>query len=162
ILVIVLGILAAVGLVQWRKVRLAEAEHDYKRALLDKGMTPADIEKTLAAQSPGRRGLLEQFGALSAGGKVGGGIGLIVGVSVLTGCISSVIHSQAFYSHVREQNAMRAPVAEVQPAPVEKLDKISGHAFYLDLQPIANQKLTDFTGENGHSLAEVRRGRSEF
>jgi len=73
-----------------------EAEHDYKRALLDKGVTPADIEKTLAAQPSARRGLLEQFGALSGGGKFGVVIVLIVVISVVTGSISSVMHSQTF------------------------------------------------------------------
>jgi hypothetical protein len=93
IVVIVLGLLAAVGLVQWRKVRLAEQEQEYKQTLLDKGVPPAEIERTLAAKPSGRRGLLEQFGALSGGGKAGVVIVLIVVISVVTGSISSVMHT---------------------------------------------------------------------
>src|SRR3954470_6847806 len=91
--VVVLGLLAAVGLVQWRKIRVAEAEQEFKQALLDKGAAPADIERAAAAKAPGRRGLLEQFGALSGGGKAGVIVGTVVVTSIVFGCVSGVIHS---------------------------------------------------------------------
>jgi hypothetical protein len=160
--VIVLGLLAAVGLVQWRKVRLAEAEQDYKQTLLDKGVPPADVEKVMAAK-PRRRGLLEQFGELSGGAKTGVIIGGVIVFVVGVGCLTGVVSSLAFWSHVREQRAS----ATVQPPELPShpqlgtFDAISGNAFYLDLQPVANQKLTDILGD-GHSLASLPQKRREF
>lgn len=43
----------------------------------------------------------------------------------------------------------------------EKLDAITGDAFYLDLQPVANQKLTDVVGD-GNSLASLPQNRRVF
>jgi len=162
--VIVLGLLAAVGLVQWRKIRLAEQEQEYKQTLLDKGVPPADIERTLAAKTPPRRGLLEQFGELSAGAKAGIIAGTVIVFVVGMGCLVGAISSVAFWSHVREQQAS-APSQPPTVAPglaAEKFDAITGNAFYLDLQPIANQKLTDVVGENNHSLASLPQKRREF
>jgi hypothetical protein len=41
-------------------------------------------------------------------------------------------------------------------------DHFGGHAFYLDLQPAANQKLADAVGNQGHTLAQVPQNRREF
>ena len=158
VIVVVGGILAAIGLVQWRKVRIAEAEHAHKQALIDRGLSPVEIERTLAATPPARRGLLEQFGELSGGAKAGVIIAVIIVGCVVTGCISSLFHSRAYYSHASGQR----PPTELQPPHVGQFDAIPGHTFYLDLQPVSNQKLTDVIGENGHSLATVPRGRREL
>lgn len=164
--VISLGLLAAVGLVQWRKVRLAEQEQDYKQSLLDKGVPPADVEKVLSAKAPKRRGLLEQFGGLSGGAKAGIIVGAVIVFVVATGCITGAVSSMAFWSRVREQQAhssARQPqLPPVPPVPPATPDTISGNAFYLDLQPVANQKLTDTVGDNGHSLAGLPQKRREF
>jgi hypothetical protein len=164
VLILVVGALIAVGLVQWRKVRVGEQEHEYKKALLDKGTPPEEIERVAAKSGrPVRRGLLEQFGALSGGGKAGVVIALIVVISVVTGSISSVMHSQTFAESVRQQAARSAesPSPSSTPA-VGPFDTIRGNIFYLDLQPVANQKLTDVTGENGHSFAALPQKRREF
>lgn len=161
VIVIVLGLLAAVGLVQWRKVRLAEQEQEYKQTLLDKGVPLADIERALAAKTPGRRGLLEQFGALSGGGKAGVVLVLIVFISVVTGSISAVMHSQTFAEQLRHQAARPPELLSPSLPPTEKYDAITGNVFYLDLQPVANQKLTDVVGD-GHTLASLPQKRREF
>jgi hypothetical protein len=167
LLVIVFGVLGAVGLVQWRKVRVAEQEQEFKQALLDKGVPPADIEKAVAAKPRGRRGLLEQFAGLSGGAKAGIIIGGVIIFTVGTGCIGGAIHSVAFWSHVREQQAFAPPqpAREIPPPVVplvEKSDAITGHAFYLDLQPVTNQKLTDVVDKKGYSLASFPQKRREF
>jgi hypothetical protein len=164
VIVIVLGVLAAIGLVQWRKVRIAEAEQEYKQALFDKGATPAEIERAAAARaSASRRGLVEQFAALSGGAKAGIIAGGVIVSTVAFGCITGMIHTLAFVSHVREQQAHAPPQASLPVmSPLERADGISGHTFYLDLQPVANQKLTDVTGVNGHSFANVPQKRRDF
>ncbi len=118
LLVIVIAVLAVVGFVQWRKVRVAEQEHEFKQALIDKGVPVADIEKAVASKAPARRGLMEQFGALSGGGKAGVVVVLVVVISVITGSISSVIHSQTFAEHLRQQHAAAQQPREVTPPPV--------------------------------------------
>ena len=159
LVVVVLGVLAGVGLVQWRKVRVAEQEQEYKQALLDRGVPAADIEKVMAAKPSARRGLLEQFGALSGGGKAGVVFAVIVALSML----GSTLHAIAFWSGVREQHAaVQRQQSEPAPPPVAKGEAIAGNAFYLDLQPVANQKLTDVVGDNGHSLADFPQKRREF
>jgi hypothetical protein len=44
---------------------------------------------------------------------------------------------------------------------VQHFDAITGNVFYLDLQPVANQKLTDVVGD-GNSLANLPQKRREF
>jgi hypothetical protein len=160
VLIVVLGALAAVGIVQWRKARTAEQEFEYKKALLDRGTPVEEIERATAAKEPGapaRRGLLEQFGALSGGTKAG----IIFAVVVALSMAGSAFHTVAFWSSVREhRSGAPQPGSEVPPA--EHADTIAGHAFYLDLQPVANQKLADVTGDNGHSLARLPQKRREF
>lgn len=165
VLVVVLGALAAVGIVQWRKARAAEQEFEFKKELLERGTPVEEIEKAAAAKvptGPARRGLLEQFGALSGGAKAG----IIFAVFIAVSMVGSTLHSYVFWSNVRQQNAAAQQVREnappVVPPAVEPADAITGHAFYLDLQPVANQKLTDVTGDNGHSLARVPQQRREF
>jgi hypothetical protein len=159
-LILVAGFLASVGLVQWRKVRVAEREADLKQAMLDRGVPVEEIEKAVAAKPPARRGWIEQFGALPGGAKagvlVGGVIVFVVGVGCLTGLLSSIVYVARAGQHVSAPPQAAPPVP-----PVEKSDAITGHAYYLDLQPLANQKLTDVTGE-GHSLAALPQRRREF
>jgi|GEM_PF-5182345 len=163
-IVIVLGVLAAIGLVQWRKVRVAEQEGELKRAMIEKGMPVGEIEKAVAVKPPGRRGLVDQFAALSGGAKTGIIVGGVIVFVVGFGCVAGVIQSIAFWSHVREERAAVAvqPPAEVQPPVLQKLDVLTGNAFYLDLQPLANQKLTDVIGENGHSFMSLPQRRRDF
>jgi hypothetical protein len=110
-----------------------------------------------AAQPPARRGLLEQFGALSAGGKTGVVLVVVVVISVITGSISSVMHSQSFAEQLRRQTAR-----QVEPSAPAPLDTIKGPVFYLDLKPVANQQMTDALGEQGHSLRAVPQRRGDF
>lgn len=157
VVVLVVGGLAALGLVQWRKIRVAEQELEYKQNLLEKGLVPPP-ERPVAR--PVRRGLFEQFAALSGGAKAG----VIFVVIVALSMVSSTIHGIVFWSNVRQQHAYAAPEPrEVVPSPVPDADAISGHAFYLDLQPVANQKLTAaFPGESGPTLATLPQKRQEF
>jgi hypothetical protein len=162
VLVLVLGALVAIGLVQWRKIRVAEHDHEYKKALLEKGAPVDNIEKAAAAKV--RRGLIDQFAALSGGAKTGIIIGAVFVLVVALGCIGGAIHSVAFWSHVREQSASfpaQAPPAAA-PAVVDSFDTVRGQVFYLDLQAVANQKLTDVTGDNGHSFAQLPQKRREY
>ena len=169
LLIIAVVVLAIFGVVQWRKVRLTEQEHEFKQALLDKGVPIADIEKVLATKSPPRRGLFEQFGALSGGAKAGIIFALIVAFSM----IGSTIQGIVFWSSVREQHAVAAQHQQQQNAapqqpppvvpPVEKSDAIAGHASYLDLQPVANHKLDEPLGnDKGHSHASLPQKRRDF
>jgi hypothetical protein len=158
--VIVLGVLAAIGLVQWRKVRIEEAEQEYKQKLLDRGVPLAEVERTVEAKPPPtRRGLIEQFGALSGGAKTGIIIGVTLFGIVTVSCIAGALSSRAHYAYVRDQQnaAYRS-----DPPLVDRFDAIPGHAFYLDLQPVANQRLTDTIGDNGHSFAELPQKRRDF
>ena len=162
VLILVVGVLAAIGLVQWRKVRVAEQEHEYKRALLERGTPVEDIERAAGSRpvaTPVRRGLLEQFGALSGGAKAGIIFAIVVVITMIGGAVQSI----AMVSSMREHRAYAAPQAppEVHTT-VEPLDSIRGHVFYLDLQTAANQKLTDVVGDNGHSLAKLPQKRREF
>ena len=75
-----------------------------------------------------------------------------------------MMHTRAFFEHVQHQQAIGAqqpPPPPVVPAPA-KGEAIAGNAFYLDLQPVANQKLADPVAENGHSLADFPQKRREF
>ena len=158
-LVLVLGFVAVIGIVQWRKARAAEQEHEYKQALIEKGVPVADIEKAVAAKPPARRGLFEQFAALSGGAKAGLIVGFVVVTVVTVSTVAGAIHSHAFWSHVREQqaNAGQRP-ADVVPPTVQPADTIAGNAYYLDLQPVANGRLDDKTS----SLASLTQKRREF
>jgi hypothetical protein len=163
VLVLVVGALAAVGLVQWRKIRVAEHEYEYRKALLEKGAPASEIERG-AAKSAARRGVVDQFAALSGATKAGIIVGSVFVLVVGLGCLGGLVHSIAFWSHVREQQAI-APTQppEMQPLPgMAAFDTVRGHVFYLDLQPVANQKLTDVTGDNGHSFAQLQQKRREF
>jgi hypothetical protein len=167
-IIIVAGLLAAFGIVQWRKVRVAEEEAELKQTLLDKGVPVAEVERAVAAKAPTRRGWIEQFGTLSGGAKAGIIFGFLIVSVVAAPCLAGMLYSYAVVSHVREQPAVAAPrpPVEVPPplqlTPVEKVDAIAGHAFYLDLQPVANRKLTDVTGVNDHSLAALPQHRRDF
>jgi hypothetical protein len=161
LLILVVGAVAAIGLIQWRKVRIAEQDHELKRALLEKGTPVGDIERASAAKT--RRGLVDQFAALSGAAKAGIIVGAVFTFTVAVGCLGGVIHSVAFWSHVREQS-VSAPVqapAAVTPA-VDPFDTVRGHVFFLDLQPVANQKLTDVVGDNGHSFAQLPQKRRAY
>jgi hypothetical protein len=167
IIIIVAGLLAAFGLVQWRKIRIAEQESELKRVMLEKGVPVAEVEKSLATKTPSRRGLIDQFGSLSGGAKTGIIVGFVIVFIVTVSCIAGAIQARAFWSHVREQQAMSSPRPPFEPPPllpppVERSDAIAGHAFYLDLQPVVNQKLIDVIGDNGHSLAMLQQKRREF
>src|SRR5262245_5575835 len=110
VLILVVGALAAIGLVQWRKVRVAEQEHEYKKTLLEKGTPVEEIEKATAEKDPpARRGLVDQFNSLSGGAKAGIICGTFVFGVVTVSCIAGAIHSHAFWSSVREQRAYQAP-----------------------------------------------------
>lgn len=159
--IIVLGILAAIGLVQWRKVRVAEAESELKQAMLEKGVPVEELNK--AAKINGRRGMVDQFGGLSGGAKAGIIIGSVLVSIVAISCLAGALHTIAFVS-ARDHRAYAAPQppVEVSSTVVDPRDAISGNAFYLDLQPVANQKLTDVVGNNGHTLAALPQKRREF
>jgi hypothetical protein len=156
LLILVVGALVVVGLVQWRKVRVAEHDYEFKKALLEKGTPVGDIEKASAAKA--RRGLIDQFAELSGGAKAGIIAGTVIVLIVALGCIGGAVHSVAFYSHAHEQSASAPQPA---PAPVESVDTVRGHVFYLDLQAVANQKLTDVI-DNGHSFSQLPRKRREY
>jgi hypothetical protein len=113
---------------------------------------------------PTRRGWIDQFGALSGGAKTGIIVGFVILGIVTVSCIAGAIQAHAFWSHVRDQQHMPPRPVEAPPVlpQVEKVDSISGHAFYLDLQPVANQKLNDITGDNKHSLGTLPQKRREF
>lgn len=155
VIVLVAGVLAVVGLVQWRKVRTAEQEHEYRQSLLEKGLVPPP-ERPVAR--PVRRGWFEQFAALSGGAKAG----VIFVVIVALSMVSSTIHGIVFWSNVRQQHVYAAPQPprEVVPPTVPPADPIDGHAYYLNLQPFANHKLA--ANDDGNTLAALPQKRQEL
>jgi hypothetical protein len=161
VIVLVLGAVAAVGIVQWRKLRVAEQELEYRQALLDKGVPPAEVERAAGPRTSTRRGIVEQFASLSGGAKTGIIAGFVIVCVVTVSCIAGAIQGFAFWSHVRHQQAAGAQRATVQP-PGASADAIQGHAFYLDLQPVANHQLDAVTGDRGHSLAGLPQRRREL
>ncbi len=109
LLILAVTALAAVILVQWRKARAHELDLAFKQELLERGMTAADIEKLLTSQAPGRKGLIEQFGALSAGTRTGLIVGFVIVVTVVVSVIAGAIQGHAFWSHVRRQQEAPRP-----------------------------------------------------
>jgi hypothetical protein len=66
-----LAFVAAIGTVQWAKVRRQEAELEFTRQLVEQGMAVDEIERLLARRNPPAKGLLEQFNTLGRGSKAG-------------------------------------------------------------------------------------------
>jgi hypothetical protein len=50
-------IVAIIGFIQWRKVRIAEMEATLKQQMLDRGMSADEITRVLAATSASSHGL---------------------------------------------------------------------------------------------------------
>jgi hypothetical protein len=162
--IIVLGLLGAWGIFQWRKVRIAEQESELKRAMIERGTPITEVERAVAVRPPTRRGWIDQFGGLSGGAKAGIIVAFFIFSVVTVSCIAGTIQAITFWSRARDQQYMppRPPEMPSVLTQVEKADSIAGHAFYLDLQPVANQKLTDITGDNKHSLGTLPQKRREF
>ncbi len=162
--VLVGGALAAIGLVQWRKVRIAEQELEYKQRLIEQGFAVPEVERAVSSRVPVRRGLIDQFGALSGGTKAGIIIGFVIVMTVTVSCIGGAIHGIAYWSHVRNQppHVQQSYSEEMQSAGAH-VDPIRGDATFLDLQPVANQRLNaGVAGDQGHSFATMPQKRQEF
>jgi hypothetical protein len=66
-----LTLVAAVGVVQWTRVRRHEAELEFTRQLVEQGLPVGEIERLLAKQPPPAKGFIEQFNSLGRGTKAG-------------------------------------------------------------------------------------------
>lgn len=96
-------ILAAVGLTQWRRVRIVELELAAKREWIDQGVSADDIQVLLGSAATSRRGWIEQFGQLSGGAKAGVITAFVlVAVPIGTGVIS-LLANYHFWRNVHEQ-----------------------------------------------------------
>ena len=96
--IVIVGIVcvAIVGIVvagQWAKVRRHETEVEFTRHLVDQGLSVDEIERLLAKRTAPSKGLLEQFGALSRGTK----LGLIFLGFMLCGIVMSTVQSYIFW-----------------------------------------------------------------
>jgi hypothetical protein len=78
---------------EWAKVRRNETELEFTRHLVDQGMSVEEIERLLAKRTPPPRGLLEQFGALSRGTK----LGLVFLGFMFCGLLMSTVNSYIFW-----------------------------------------------------------------
>ena len=96
-------LLAAVGLTQWRRVRIVELELAAKREWIDQGVSAADIQILLGNTSTSRRGWIDQFGQLSGGAKAGVITAFVlVAVPIGTGVIS-LMANYHFWRSMHEQ-----------------------------------------------------------
>ena len=160
--VLVVGALAAIGLVQWRKIRIAEQELEYKQRLIEQGFPIPEVERTVSPRVPVRRGLIDQFGALSGGTKAGIIVGFVIVFTVGVSCIAGAIHGAAYWSSVRHAPVAQQPYLE-DPLLGAHVDPIRGDATVLDLQSVANQRLNaGVEGDRGHSFATMQQKRQEL
>lgn len=109
VVVIAVTLLAATGIVQWRKAHVAELDCDLKEGLLQQGLPVAEIVMLLQANAATRPGLLEQFGALSGGAKTGLVIATVMTVPGMVGIIVGSLESHAFRSHVHQHQFCQPP-----------------------------------------------------
>ena len=163
VLIITVALLLAVGIVQWRKARVAEMELTLKRDLLEQGMSIAEVETILRSGPPARKGLLEQFSALSGGAKtgliVGFGLVILVTVSVICG----TIQSNAFWAHVRQQQQTPAtpqpPLTLTPERPTILLDEGGAGSCRVSLTngyAVYELQMTAVIREQDHPESELR------
>ena len=153
----VAGVLLALTVVQLRKLAIAENERRFERDLIERGLPAAEIEVLLRRRWPQRQGLMEQFGNLSGGAKAGIIVGTVLVLIVGMGSIGGAISSRAFWANVN-----RPPVGQPPPTVVAAANPNLGQIFYLDLQPAANQSLTEDGGETGNALNGLGAGRHDL
>src|SRR5690348_10596770 len=100
LVLLAITILGAVAMVQWRKARAEELELALKQGLLEQGMPAVEIEKLLAARAPVRKGLVEQFGALPGGTRMGLLITIFLVIICTVSIIAGTIQTYSFWSAV--------------------------------------------------------------
>ncbi len=93
IVTISVTLLGMYAIAQWRRVRIIELEIEFRRMLLDQKLSVDEIEWLLSMRAHQRKGVIEQFGSLHWGVK----IGLIIAWFITIVMIATTVQHYCFW-----------------------------------------------------------------